>query len=232
MRGLLYKEFYQFKSDMYLVFAFLLLLIFPCVGSTGDPELISMVLSLCYMIALLLGGMLSSEFFSKDEKRSWSNFVFSLPQTEKGQVTAKYYAVLLFHLLVLFVCFVIDTIVVAIYGSVTVSGIMAAVIVFAWRILVCAIKIPFMLRFGSMMGNVVEAACFGMILMLLGVYALFGDISFFLQDNIRDALVAFVTSGNVIWILALLPYVAGVAYYLSYRVSLKAYREGAESYGQ
>lgn len=238
MRGLLYKEFYQFKFDMYLIVGLQLLFSGFCIASgvvtkaESAPESLSMALSLCYIVVLLLGSMLSTEFFAKDEKRPWNNFVFSLPQTEKGQVAAKYYAVLLLHLLILCFCFVTDTIVVAIYGSVTISGITVAIVFFAMRIVVHAIGIPFMIRFGSTMGINVEIACLVIAFMLLSIYALFGDISIFFQDNIKDALIEFVTSGNVIWILALLPYVAGVAYYLSYRVSLKLYRKGAESYGQ
>lgn len=238
MRGLLYKEFYQFKFDMYVIVGLQLFLSGICIvfgitmKSEAAPEALCMMLSLCYIVALLLGSILSSEFFSKDEKRPWCNFAFSLPQTEKGQVAVKYYAVLILHLMILCFCFVTDVIVVAIYGNAVASGITVAVVFFSMRMLVHAIGIPFMLRFGATTGINVEASCFGITLMLIGIYALFGDVSFLFQDNIKDALLSFVTSGNVMWILALLPYVAGVAYYLSYRVSLKVYRKGAESYGQ
>ena len=238
MRGLLYKDFYQLRRDMYFVFGLQVVESIMCIISTftikqeSDPESLCRLLSLSYILFLALGSLMSSGFFSNDEKRPWSNFAISLPQTGKGQVAAKYYSVLIVNLMILFICFVTDTIVVALYGSTAVSGMMVGVLFFVTRILVNAIAIPFMLRFGATMGANVEAACVGIILILLGVYALFGDISFFLSDHILDALITFVTSGNVIWIVALLPYAAILAYYVSYRVSLKVYRKGAESYGQ
>lgn len=238
MRGLLYKEFYQFKFDIYVLVPIQLFISCMCIGmgmimkTEPDTLQLCLILSLCYIFTLLFGSMLSSEFFLKDEKRPWCNFAFSLPQTDKGQVAVKYYVVLILHLLVLFICFVTDTITAALYGDVMASGLTAAVVFFCFRILVVAIAIPFMLRFGSTAGMHVEGACLGILVMLGGIYALFGDISFFLQENVGDALIAFVTSGNVIWIYALLPYFTGVAYYVSYRISLKVYRKGAESYGQ
>ena len=238
MRGLLYKDFYQLRRDMYLVFGLQVVESIMCIISTftikqeSDPESLCRLLSLSYILFLALGSLMSSGFFSNDEKRPWNNFAISLPQTGKGLVAAKYYSVLIVHLMILFICFVTDTIVVALYGSPAVSGMMTAVLFFVIRILVNAIAIPFMLRFGAALGLNVEVACLGIILMLLGVYALFGDISIFLSGNILDALTMFLTSQNVIWFLALLPFVAALAYYISYRVSLKVYRKGAENYGQ
>jgi len=147
-------------------------------------------------------------------------------------VTAKYYAVLIWHLALLFVCFIADTISIAVYGSAAISAVTVAVVIFAFRMLVMAFEIPCMVRYGATTGINVEGSVVGILFMLAGIYALFGDISFFLQENVKEAIWDFLMSGNVIWILALLPYVSGVAYYISYRVSLKMYRKGAESYGQ
>ncbi len=236
MRGLLYKEFYQFKIDFYAMVFLALLFLALGIGVTADPEAEAqstcMILSMIYLFVMVVGSILSSEFFTKDEKRPWCNFAFALPQTDKGQVAAKYYAVLLWHLVLLFLCFIADTISIAVYGSAAISGMMIAVVIFAFRILVISFEIPCMVRYGATAGINVEGSVLGILFMLAGIYALFGDISFFLQENVRDAIWDFIMSGNVIWILALLPYVAGVAYYISYRVCLKMYRKGAESYGQ
>ena len=236
MRGLLYKEFYQFKIDLYVMSILALIFLTLGIGTTADPEAEAqstcMLLSMIYLFVIVLGSIISSEFFTKDEKRPWCNFAFALPQTGKGQVTAKYYAVLIWHVALLFLCFIADTISVAVYGSPEISAVMIAVMAFAFRILVMAFEIPCMVRYGATTGINVEGSVVGILFMLAGIYALFGDISFFLQENVRDAIWDFLMSGNVIWILALLPYVAGVAYYISYRVSLKMYRKGAESYGQ
>lgn len=238
MRGLLYKEFYQFKIDFYamviLALLFLTMGILACVtaDSETEPQSICMILSMIYLFVLVVGSIVSSEFFSKDEKRPWCNFAFALPQTDKGQVAAKYYAVLIWHFALLFLCFIADTIAVLVYGNAVISAVKVAVVVFAFRMLVMAFEIPCMVRYGAATGISVEGGIMGILFMAVGIYALFGDISFFLQENVRDAFWDFLMSGNVKWIWALLPYVAGVAYYISYRVSLKMYRKGAECYGQ
>ncbi len=237
MRGLLYKEFYQFKLDLYVMAGFFVIFFAMAISSCvvdqeENPQVLCMTLSLIYFVIIFIGSILSSEFFTKDEKRPWCNFAFALPQTDKGQVATKYYAVLIWHIVLLFFCFVTDTIAMVVYGNTVASGISVAVVIFAFRMLVMSFEIPCMVRYGAQTGMNVEGSCVGILFILIGIYALFGDISFFLQENVRDAIFAFLTSGNVLWILAILPYVAGVAYYVSYRISLKLYRKGAESYGQ
>ncbi len=235
MRGLLYKEFYQFRLDFWIIAGLEILLCGLSITSavTTDPSepqwTAIMVLATIYTLSIMLGSILCSEFFSKDEKRPWNHFAMALPQTDKGQVQAKYYAVLLIHLFVLFVCFITDTIVVFIAGDSSISAITVAVVVFCIRLVVMAFGIPFILRFGAQTGTTVEGVVAGIFFVAIGIYLLFGDISFLLQENFWEALMEWIQSGNVVWVLALLPYITGVLYYLSYRVSLKLYRKGVEN---
>lgn len=235
MRGLLYKEFYQFRIDFWIIAGLEIILCGLSITSvvTIDPSepqwTIIMLLASIYTLSIMLGSMLCSEFFSKDEKRPWNHFAMALPQTETGQVLAKYYAVLLVHLFVLFVCFIADTIAVAVAGDSSISGMTVAVVVFCIRMLVMAFEIPFVFRFGAQTGTNVEGAVAGILFVAIGIYLLFGDISFLLQENFWEALMEWIQSGNIVWVLALLPYITGAVYYLSYRVSLKLYRKGVEN---
>ena len=241
MRGLLYKEFHQFKVDLYVLIGLMVLMFGIFVPTTAMMEAEDteefvrsavMLSGLVYFLALLLGSILCTEFFTKDEKRQWHSFAVSLPLGAKGQVQAKYYAVLLVHLMVLLVCFLADAVIVLLTGNVQCTAITVGGIVFCFRMLVMAFEIPFMFRFGAQMGTNVEGVVFAMIFMVGILYGLFGDISFFLQENVWKAFMEWILSGNVIWILALLPYVAAVAYYVSYRISLKLYRKGVEYSGE
>lgn len=241
MRGLLYKEFHQFKADFYVLAGLLAFFCGLCITSavTAEAETpqdlmmaITMISSLIYFLVLFLGSILCSEFFTKDEKRPWNHFAMSLPLAVKGQVQAKYYAVLVVHLMVLFACFVTDVVIVVVSGNAQHSAIAVGVIMFSFRMLVMAFEIPFMFRFGAQQGMNVEGAFLTLFFIVLIIYGLFGDISFFLQENVWKAFMEWILSGNVIWILALLPYVAAVAYYVSYRISLKLYRKGVEYSGE
>ena len=235
MRGLLYKEFYQFRIDFWIITGLEILLCGLSITSvvTFDPSepqwTIIMLLASIYTLSIMLGSILCSEFFSKDEKRPWNHFAMALPQTEAGQVLAKYYAVLLVHLYVLFVCFIADTIAVVVVGDSSISAMTVAVVVFCIRMLVMVFEIPFVLRFGAQTGTTVEGTVAGILFVAIGIYLLFGDISFLLQENFWEALMEWIQSGNVVWVLAILPYITGVFYYLSYRVSLKLYRKGVEN---
>lgn len=241
MRGLLYKEFHQFKADLYALAGLLVFFGGVCITNSVTAEAetpqeltmgIIVISSLIYFVLLLLGSILCSEFFTKDEKRPWNHFVMSLPPAVKGQVQAKYYAVLVVHLMMLFGCFVMDAIVVVLSGNVQNSAITVGILMFCFRILVMAFEIPCMFRFGAQQGTNVEGA-FCVVICVGGViYGLFGDISFFLQENVWKAFMEWLMSGNAIWVIALLPYAAAVAYYVSYRISLKLYRKGVESSGE
>ena len=104
MRGLLYKEFHQFKVDLYVLIGLMVLMFGIFVPTTAMMEAEDteefvrsavMLSGLVYFLALLLGSILCTEFFTKDEKRPWHSFAVSLPLGAKVQVQAKNYEVLL-----------------------------------------------------------------------------------------------------------------------------------------
>ena len=69
-----------------------------------------------------------------------------------------------------------------------------------------------------------------MILLLALLYALFGDISYFLSNDFMTAMEKFFEDGNVLLMLGLLPYAGGLLYWLSCKLSVVLLRKGAENY--
>ena len=67
---------------------------------------------------------------------------------------------------------------------------------------------------------------------ILVVYALFGNISFFFQEDILKSLMDYLQSEKVIFIISFIPYISVLMYYLSYRISLALYRKGVDTYEQ
>ncbi len=235
MKGLLYKEFLLYRGYalvMLWVYAMISVLCIgmPVIGFKGD-ELITL-LTLCYWVIFAVVGFLTSELFRKDERQSWTSFVTSLPGAVKSAVQCKYYTMLLIHLVALFGLFILDCIVVGVANDLACSALIAVVMIFCWRMFMNAIELPFILRFGYVSGMWVKGIV--LVIMLAGaiVYGLFGDISFFVEGNVLQKIKEFFINGNAIWILALFPYIAVGAYYLSYRISLKLYQKGAENYEQ
>ena len=195
----------------------------------SDSSLIA-VMGMMFFLVFFLIEPLSSEFFAADEKAITCSFFFSTPQSAKGLIQSKYYFILLLNLGVLFGCFLIDTILMIIMGEFAVSYLTVCVILFSLTLFLLAIRIPCYVRFGAKMGPEIQGLFILLFICLIVIYALFGDISFFFEENILDALIAYLMSGKVIFVLSLLPYVAILLYYLSYRISLLLYRKGVETY--
>ena len=228
VKGLLYKEFFLLRSGLIFVVVFQTILSgvcisFPLIGF--DTKMIILLTAICYYLSFLMLAFVNQELFAHDERRLWSAFVSSTPQAAKGQVACKYYMILIENLVLLFFCYLTDVIVLCVADDVTISAIAVGMFIFCLRILIHAVEIPFMIRFGANMGVAVKSVLLALLVLILLCYGLFGDIAFLFGDDPIVAVYEFVTTGKVIWIAALIPYAAAGAYYLSYCISVKLYKE-------
>lgn len=228
MKGLLYKEFFLLRSGLIFMVVFQAILSGICISLPLiglDTKRIDILTAISYYLSFLILALVNQELFAHDENRPWGNFVSSTPQTAAGQVSGKYYMILIENLVLLFCCYLTDVIVVCVADDVTISAIIVGMLIFCLRILIYAIEIPFVIRLGSGVGIAVKGVLLALLALILLCYGLFGDISFLFGDDPVAALHEFVTTGNVMWIAALIPYAAAGAYYLSYRISVKLYKE-------
>lgn len=246
MSGLLYKNFRNNLSSMIfsLVTAFLccLTMILVClfgfvlrgkVPEIEDANELTIGFGACYFLAFWLPSMASSTLFSVDESKTCCAFAMSLPQGAKGHVEAKYYYLLILNLSILFITFVCDTITTAMLGG-AMSNTTMLVFIFALSLLLSAIEVPFMIRFGSQRGLSIKGAVIGGVFIFAFLYILFGDITW-LIENENDpiaALMEWLQSGDILFPLSLFPIVCIALYYLSCKISVKLFRKGAESYEQ
>lgn len=243
MKGLLYKNLMTFRVHLLALGLMLLLSALMCISfayvdfsnmksniTETDTSIFTVCMVMMFFVTFFLIRALSGDLFATDEKTITCSFFFSTPQSAKGLIQSKYYFILLVDLGVLFGCFLIDTIVMIIMGEYAVSTLTVCVILFSVVLILLAIRIPFYVRFGSKVGPEVQALYFYGFMCIIVLYALFGNISFFFEENILEALMAYLQSGKVIFVLSFLPYVAVLLYYLSYRISLALYRKGVETY--
>ena len=137
---------------------------------------------------------------------------------------------LLVNLGVLICCLLTDTVVFALTGDEnTMTGVML-VLLFSVSLVMDALSLPFIVYFGTNYGLNAKASALGVILLLALLYALFGDISYFLSNDFMTAMEKFFEDGNVLLILGLLPYAAGLLYWLSCKLSVVLFKKGAENY--
>ncbi|MBP3856427.1 MAG: ABC-2 transporter permease [Ruminiclostridium sp.] len=244
MSGLLYKNFrinrssFIFSLCTAILCCIVTILFAVFIGGADSIKddnaatSIGMVNALLYYLAFLLPSLTTSMLFEADENKTCCAFAMSLPQGGKGHVESKYYYLLILNITVLFIAFTSDMISFAIYGG-KVSATMALMLIFCWRLLVSAIEVPFVIRFGSQHGVEIKGVVIFFIFMLIMIYFFFGDISWLMSvEDPVEAFVNWLNSGDTIFWISLFPFISVAAYYLSCRISVKLFRKGAENYEQ
>lgn len=236
MRGLLYKNFLLYRIELIVIGCIQLVASATVLFMTGaeiyNPDEIMFFSMALYYCVFLLSGLFEQLMFHPDEKRVVSSFIISAPDGAKGHVQSKYYAILIINLTILFCCFMTDAVAFGISGTTAYSIGSLCMLFFCLNIIFSAFSTPFYIRLGSVYGNGAKFGTLGVIILIIGIYGLFGDISFLLGNNPRGAIMKFVSSGNALLVISLVPAVSVLLYYASYRISLSLYRKGAESYEQ
>lgn len=180
--------------------------------------------------AFLLTNVINQHLFQADERRTWQYFALSTPQKEQGQIGSKYILVLLVNLVTLLWLLLLD----CVFGHMTekpgLSTSSALLLFFSLMLVMDAIEMPFVFRFGSTYG----AKCKGYVLLgifgVVAIYLLYGDISFLRTGDPLSAFLGKLQGGTLHRFLDLLPYIAVVLYFLSYCLSLKIMKKGIEAY--
>lgn len=229
MAGLMYKNFLLYRLELIVIavvqlFMSATALLTGLMGSNPGGNL------LLYGCMFLLIGFFESGLFAPDEKQSARSFLIATPTGAAGHIQSKYYFILIIHLAVLICCFLTDAVAFALTGNEnTMTGVML-VLLFSMSLVMDALSLPFIIYFGTNYGLNVKASALGIILLLVLLYALFGDISYFLSSDFMTAVEKLFEDGNVLLMLGLFPYAAGLLYWLSCKLSVVLFRKGAENY--
>ena len=248
MLGLLYKDYCILKKNIWSMAAAMLLLsvvLFLPASVWEKTGLLSEIITaqvitftimpvLIYfdMFACISG--LQKNMLEHDERKAWSSYITASPLGYKEQVLSKYYMMLLTSFAVVVwgtFCDMLSSLVVGSVGSA--SGIYTTF--FYIHIIFQAIEYPFLIRFGHKYGNTYKIGMLIVAFYGLMIYLLFGKIPESISEDLFGFLFGLATSENalptlVLGILALLPYVAALLFYLSYRLSCKWYLKGVEGY--
>lgn len=259
MKGLIYKEFRQFK--WYYLIALLLPLLLTWLpllaaidsGSAADagktvlqyafdelarsPMLVRTAVA---VMGFLILGMLESTVMQGDEMKKWGYFTASHPKGAVGQVYAKYVAVFAMSLL-MYVSFAIwdGWFVTAAYGFAKVTlpnTYIICILMFYLQILMRALELPFIIRFGTKAGTTIKAGIILALILAGLIYLMFGPLPESLSDGMDKLMdiIAGIMDGNIpdglTLFVAILPYVSIGAYIGSYFISKKLFMKGVEQY--
>lgn len=238
MGGIIYKNLCIYKLDL-IVLAFMGLItsltILLSAGSVPEYERESMLMGMypvLYFFVFFMSTLFEHQIFLADENRTINSFIISTPFGAKGHVEGKYYTILIVNIMMLVWCFITDTIVCLIVNTNAYSMGIVLMLLFCWNLLCSAFSNPFYLRFGTTYGNAARFGALGVIVVVIGVYFLFGDISFLFGDDPLAAIMEFLTGETMILILSLFPAVSVLLYYISCKISVPLYRKGVEEYEQ
>lgn len=245
MRGLLYREFVQNKATLLLVAAVGLFLCFPLVmmvtpSSSPDTHgsmdvmlpLMSVFIYVC--VYMLVGAMLEN-LFTPDENRLWHSFVMAAPRGVEEILWVKYEFLMIVFGITAAAGFFVDQLLSSLAGVYSSTAVIH-MIGFFWLLFTASFDIPFLIRFGSKRGGIVKAFCILAVLLTAAVYALFGDISMFgSAESLYEFILGILRGELPKWChvcLAVLPFLICGMYYISYRLSCKLYRKGADAYAE
>lgn len=104
-----------------------------------------------------------------------------------------------------------------------------------------AVEFPCYIRFGKKNGNKYRSVALFAIFLLITVYVLFGDLSIFMSKEAFSELVMYIAAPDpsmdvppiikgITTFVYLFPAISFVAYYFSYKISVKLYKKGVECY--
>lgn len=240
MRGLLYREFVQNKWTLLLmagtsVFCCMPILLFSSNGTEAKEAVILLLLGV-YLFIFGMINLMEENLFAPDETGLWPCFVQSTPSGIQEFLWVKYEFILIVNGLALVLCHIVDLLCSAIY-DITIGTVAVYIIFFFWQVLMSSFDIPFTVCFGSKRGGTIKAFCMLALILLIIVYALFGDLSMFGSPDIFYEFILGILEGRSVpdWLLGVMgifPFAACGIYYLSYRISCKLYKKGAGHYGE
>lgn len=249
MYGFLYRNL-RIARPMLIATGFILFytILAPIFGalnlSSGNEEITSynMISLICYGMNMLFTYFIQGELHKGDEKRLPVYFAIASPAGVNGFVKSKYISTFLIPFAVMNICLLTDLTACAI-ADVSTDEVQATSFMgiytsmFMLILLLNAIELPFMVRFGVKKGANLKAVIFVSLIAAAGIYFLFGDISMF--GTMEDFMQFLIDLSNgkrggtaMAAVSALAPLVTGTLYFLSYKLSCKLYLKGVEQLDQ
>lgn len=243
MFGLIYKDIIANKKiiKIMLIGLFLIILVMNSAVSgyadVGEKNMMSYFIPvMCGHICIyVIMGCIQQEVIKRDERKLWAYYITSTPDGVKQQVGSKYLFVLLTTVIGFSLCMVLDYVTSLTFGIMPEMFMSLYMLMMYAVILINAVEIPFVIRFGNKAGNNYRSIVFVIVVFAVLVYALFGDIAAFsssekFMEMISSLLSGEVKSAGLAIVIAAFPYIAGVLFFFSYKLSCKLYLKGTECY--
>ena len=236
MTGLIYKELLTHKKQLFAVLAVVLFFTgWNIVPSVSTPDLtgweLMLVLGLGMVVSIVSVGAFEQGIFEADEKRIWKSYIASSPDGVRLQIASKYVFNAALTLTVVFLLEISFYISGAINGSDVSVCNTILILLASTQFILRAVETPFIVRFGSKMGNMYRMILISVLTTAATMYGLFGDLSVF-GGSFGEVLVRFmdIIRDKTSYILWFYPVVSLVLYWISCHISYRFYLKGGEHY--
>ncbi len=256
MKGMIYKELrqnriaYIFAALMTpLFFAF-----FVFVSSFIDGEFESLEYGLkmlydsdsitavvmLYIMGMAMVDAISLTMFKADESKKWAYFISSTPVLPRGIVIIKYISALAIAVIMLISFFLTNAVMNLCAENCGIEILFDVkklfIPLFVIEIFFKVVDIPFLVRFSSNNGGKVKAAAILVLILVFGIYALFGPLPADMEE-FTNAIIKFALNfGKGVYdhlfnrIKLISAGVVAVLFVISYFISTKLYLKGIETY--
>lgn len=256
MKGMIYKELRQ--SRIAYIFAalmtplFFVLFIFASSFTDGEFKSLEYGLKMLYdsdsiatLVFMYIMGMamvdaVSLTMFKADETKKWAYFISSTPVLPRGVVFVKYLSALVMAVIMLVSFFMTNAVISFCAENCGIEILFDVkklfIPLFLAEIFLKVVDIPFLVRFSSDNGGKVKAAALLVLILVLGIYALFGPLPAS-SEEFTNAIIKFALNFakgvydhlfNRIKLIS--AGVVAVLSVLSYFISTKLYLKGIETY--
>lgn len=240
MLGLIYKDLLVLKKEILLNFFVMMLFaagmdtMITLFAPEGSEQMTMFLEAIMYLMIFVTLGGLQNNLFEGDENEYYSSYVISTPLGKNGQVLSKYY-------LMLIISFVgigfgmINDMVLSILLNNNHSGMSIYLTLFFIQIFLRAIDTPFLIRYGQKYGKNVKLIMISVCAFLFIVYGLFGPLPKggiqTIIENVANWLYGMEDmSVLMMGVVAIFPYISAIAFYVSYKISVKMYLKGVACY--
>lgn len=240
MLGLMYKDLLVLKKEILLNLIVVILFVagmdvmISLFAEEGSEQMLLFLEAISYLFLFSDLGGLQNNLFESDENVYYSSFIISTPMGKEGQVLSKYYLTMLISFVGLFLGMINDLILSIMLGY-NHSGMSIYLTMFFIQIFVRAIDTPFLIRYGQKYGKNIKLIMISVFVFLCIVYGLFGPLPEggiqTIVENIANWLYGMEDmSVFMMGVVAIFPYLAVVAFYISYKLSVKMYLKGVADY--
>ena len=248
MRGFILNDLYLIRKRLITVaigdvFMFLVLLVLYVVASYAfSPDYISCVCAgLVFIMAYSVQGDI---ILILGERKKWNAYAASSEAGVRAKVGSIYMICFMISFVTYLYCRLVDIILSLISGKNVQHALFYLGCVFLITS-ITAIQLFLCIRFGAKYGAHIRIAMFLGLTALISIYMLFGDIEWimgeggikekalYLFEHMNDESVKAALqklASRIIAVLCLIPHCIVALYYLSYRLSCRAYTKGAENY--